>query len=856
MYNVMHLPGVIEIGVTGENQFRRLEFDMRPWLEVLPGGVGSIVHIRPGETGDDAYVAATTMEDGILTWELTAGDVGEVEGYGQMEVWLEDPNTARGKSARCQTYVRSSLALTHEIPEAQEAWLEQMTGLKTETVIAAQSAEDAKEAAESAQAAAEAARDAAQAAAGDFQGLSATASGLAAGTSPTVNVTHDEGGLFNLAFGIPKGDKGDQGDPPTDSQVQTAANNYLSQVITNPDSPPLDRALSSNAAAAPADMVGDLKSAFDSVTGYGNNLIIASDITDNARLTGVGGVQTQEGYYATGFIAVEEGLTYVKNSPTLDAYHRFCMYANNNVNTFIDEESESNEITIQSGCKYIRICGLMTEKTSAYVVLKTANDNVARANVNALADDEEELAEGTAVKAYGEPDEHTPELSSGYVSNISGSVFPDDEYQHTEKISVEPGDKITCGDYKMRFIAAYTGNSLRGGKGSGNEVAEFIVPETIDGIIISVKTTASFKVYISKKVYQNNLLERVISLENEVEELADASQNGFETIKSASLNSNSIELSKSELKKNYLMSFFCKIGTLGEINVGIKDGSYKNFIKITSTNLDVNANGHIATNQHGLTLSNDIQVHAIVNDIGKIKVSLFSDGEMYETNEIDWVGTINWNGNYTGIPYVEAVSGSYTDCCFTYGSKDFQKELWAFGDSYFSFTTNERWTYYLIGDGYMNNLLLSGWPGENSAYSLTALNNYLNQYKEKPKKIIWALGMNDGTDGSVVNSTWLSGIESFLSICEANGIEPILCTIPSALVTASSALINNEKKNEWIRSHDYRYIDFAEAVGSQSDGSWTEGYKSSDGVRPSAKGAKALYFRAITDCPEITYHNN
>lgn len=266
MYNVMHLPGVIEIGVTGENQFRRLEFDMRPWLEVLPGGVGSIVHIRPGETGDDAYVAATTMEDGILTWELTAGDVGEVEGYGQMEIWLEDPNTARGKSTKCQTYVRSSLALTHEIPEAQEAWLEQMTGLKTETVIAAQSAEDAREAAESAQTAAEAARDAAQAVAGDFQGLSATASGLAAGTSPTVNVTHDEGGLFNLAFGIPKGDKGDQGDPPTDSQVQTAANNYLSQVITNPDSPPLDRALSSNAAAAPADMVGDLKSAITQIS--------------------------------------------------------------------------------------------------------------------------------------------------------------------------------------------------------------------------------------------------------------------------------------------------------------------------------------------------------------------------------------------------------------------------------------------------------------------------------------------------------------------------------------------------------------------------------------------------------------
>lgn len=151
MYDVMHLPGVIEIGKTGENLFRKIEFDLRPWLAEMPDGVGSIVHIRPGETGDDAYVAATTMGDGILTWILSAGDIGDVEGYGQMEVWLEDLTGARGKSARCQTFVRSSLAPTSETPpEAQEAWLEQMTGLKTETVIASQAAEAAKEAAEDA----------------------------------------------------------------------------------------------------------------------------------------------------------------------------------------------------------------------------------------------------------------------------------------------------------------------------------------------------------------------------------------------------------------------------------------------------------------------------------------------------------------------------------------------------------------------------------------------------------------------------------------------------------------------------------------------------------------------------------
>lgn len=55
---------------------------------------------------------------------------------------------------------------------------------------------------------------------------------------------------------------------PNEEQTQNAVNAYLSTVITNPDSPPLDRTLSSNVSAAPADMVGDLKSALnDSLVG-------------------------------------------------------------------------------------------------------------------------------------------------------------------------------------------------------------------------------------------------------------------------------------------------------------------------------------------------------------------------------------------------------------------------------------------------------------------------------------------------------------------------------------------------------------------------------------------------------------
>ena len=42
---------------------------------------------------------------------------------------------------------------------------------------------------------------------------------------------------------------------------------WLNEHITNPNSPPLDRTLMSSSAAAPADMVGDLKSAFDETLG-------------------------------------------------------------------------------------------------------------------------------------------------------------------------------------------------------------------------------------------------------------------------------------------------------------------------------------------------------------------------------------------------------------------------------------------------------------------------------------------------------------------------------------------------------------------------------------------------------------
>lgn len=143
MLSIANMPNQIDIGFIGETKFRKIEINMAKWLEEMPDGVPSIVHIRPGETAADAYIAATTFENGILTWTISAGDLGTVEGVGTAQIWLEeeenDSIVKRGKSILVATMIHGAINDASEVvPAAQEAWMEQMTALKTQTVKAAE----------------------------------------------------------------------------------------------------------------------------------------------------------------------------------------------------------------------------------------------------------------------------------------------------------------------------------------------------------------------------------------------------------------------------------------------------------------------------------------------------------------------------------------------------------------------------------------------------------------------------------------------------------------------------------------------------------------------------------------------
>lgn len=101
-------------------------------------------------------------------------------------------------------------------------------------------------------------------------------------------------------------------------------------------------------------------------------------------------------------------------------------------------------------------------------------------------------------------------------------------------------------------------------------------------------------------------------------------------------------------------------------------------------------------------------------------------------------------------------------------------------------------------------------------------------------------------DNNAVNAQWKTYLDAVVSLCKLYGINLILATIPCV------PSIDNTYKNAIVKSSGYRYIDFAKAVNAENAGStWYSGMLSSDNVHPSETGAKALFYQAISDVPEM-----
>lgn len=208
MITITALPSrIINIGRLGENEHRRVAFDISEYLAQYPDATFGLIHSPSGVT---AYpVATVAVENEQLIWTVTSSDV-TAEGQGRCELIVRQGDTV-AKSVIYMTQVLPALDGAGEAPEPWESWQTQMIGIAADVDASADRAEAASEA---------------------VQNMGATATTLEPGDDATVTKTIDpETGAVTLAFGIPTGPRGPQGEPgrdgvdgvsPTASVTQTS----------------------------------------------------------------------------------------------------------------------------------------------------------------------------------------------------------------------------------------------------------------------------------------------------------------------------------------------------------------------------------------------------------------------------------------------------------------------------------------------------------------------------------------------------------------------------------------------------------------------------------------------------------
>lgn len=333
---------------------------------------------------------------------------------------------------------------------------------------------------------------------------------------------------------------------------------------------------------------------------------------------------------------------------------------------------------------------------------------------------------------------------------------------------------------------------------------------------------------------------------------------------------NGLHIAKNSVKSNKAIDFKADIGSFNEngsivIGHGSAGDYYGSWVEITGTSVLVynyTSSESVTSYEHGMKLADGIAVR-INKEMNATRavITIESGGNSFEKN-IYWFGD---NGTTGGI-YAKVKGALLRNCTMFWSSRTLQSDVWLFGNSYFSLDSPARWTTYLIEGGH-GDWLYDAFPGAKSASIIEDFRNLLGV--RKPKYAVWCMGMNDkdnaGTDRKAEspNASWLKATEEFLSLCQDNGVIPVLATIPTVVGGKQAwAFRYHGAKNAWVKSSGCRYIDFATAVGADddtgcwygqgTDGDYLEGSAdSATRVHPTVDGAKALYSQFMKDCADI-----
>ncbi len=119
--NISAPPSTIFIGITGENEYRPIEFDVSSWLATYPDGLISIIFKRPD---GEIYPVIENAAASPITW-LPDATALSVAGRGQIEARISGGGTI-GKSCIIETITRPGLNAGDTPPDAVVEWVQKI----------------------------------------------------------------------------------------------------------------------------------------------------------------------------------------------------------------------------------------------------------------------------------------------------------------------------------------------------------------------------------------------------------------------------------------------------------------------------------------------------------------------------------------------------------------------------------------------------------------------------------------------------------------------------------------------------------------------------------------------------------
>lgn len=309
--------------------------------------------------------------------------------------------------------------------------------------------------------------------------------------------------------------------------------------------------------------------------------------------------------------------------------------------------------------------------------------------------------------------------------------------------------------------------------------------------------------------------------------------NRFFNTESTSLTTGSLGIDVPNVKYSQTIGFYAKINTFNKITLSHGKTTWAaGMVDIDNTSITTynSIPQVVETIPHGLNINTFIEV--LISQIDTEKAKLY-----IRTLGGEFVKDIPFNGSRDNV-LIESVECDLMGCKLTFSCKDFDKDIWAFGDSYFDYIPTK-----LADIGY-NNALFDAYSGRSSSIAMESLKKMLG-INGRPKIIYWAMGMNDLDSESSINANWLNAYNELKYICLIYNIELILATIPNVPNR------DNSLKNELIMNSGYRYVDNNKIVGADIDNTWYEGLLSSDNLHPSDEGADVLAKCLAISIPEL-----